>query len=181
VSGDASHICIGLKLVSLVDNTTGLPSINNADANTLVSQINTVWSQCDIGFQLENYQAIDPTTVGLDYGAESENELTDLRSQFSDNKTFLVVITGPWSGTTIAWTEEGGYGGPFGTIVEDQYGHNPYTVGHELGHYQGLYHVSDDTNLMNPYIGLNTSKLTSSQCATAQQTDTADWQPMLRH
>lgn len=181
MSGDSSHICIGLKLVSYVDNTTDTPTINSADALTLVQQINTVWSQCDIGFQLENYEAVDPTTVGLDYGAASESELTGIREQFADATRFLVVIAGPWTGTTIAWTEEGGYAAPFGTVVEDQYGHNPYTVGHELGHYQGLFHVSDDSNLMNPYIGLNTSELTSSQCQTAQQTDLADWQPMLRN
>ena len=178
VSSDPNHICIGLKFVAYQDGT-GIPTVNQADSQTLVEQISTIWAACNVGFQVDQYEAVDPTTVGLVYGSGSENDLTSIRSQYSDDSTFLVVITGPWTGSTIAWTELPG-GGPFGTIVDDQYGHNPMTVGHELGHYQGLLHVSDSTNLMNPYIGSNTSALTSSQCDSARATDLSDWQAMLR-
>jgi hypothetical protein len=178
VSSDANHICIGLKLVSYQDGN-GVTSLNRAQADTLVQGINNIWKTCNIAFQMEQYDSVDPTTVGLTYGGGSESELTAIRREFSDSSTFLVAIPGPWSGKTIAWTTMPG-GGPFGTIVEAQYGTNPMTVGHELGHYQGLYHISDYTNLMNPYIGSNTSALTSNQCDIARQTDQTDWQRMLR-
>jgi hypothetical protein len=172
-------MCLGLKLVAYVDNSTGIPTINEADTQTLVSQINSVWSKCNIAFQLEDYEAVDPTRYGLSYGSDSEYELNDIRERFSTNDTFFVAVTGPWYGSTIAWTSMPG-GGPFGTIVEQDYGHNAYTVGHELGHYMGLYHISNSTNLMNPYIGSNTSGLTQSQCDIARETNIEEWSAMRR-
>jgi hypothetical protein len=70
--------------------------------------------------------------------------------------------------------------GPFGVVVEEDYGHNAYTVGHEIGHYMGLYHYNSSTNLMNPYIGSNTSGLTQNQCDIARDTNTEEWGAMLR-
>jgi hypothetical protein len=179
VSTDANHMCIGLKLVTYKDSS-GTPTVNSAAAVTLVNGINKIWSACNIAFQMEQYDPVDPTTVGMSYGSGSENELTSIRQQYSDQTTMLVTVTGPWTGKTIAWTAMPG-GGPFGTIVDSQYGQNPMTVGHELGHYMGLYHISDSSNLMNPYIGSDTSALNTSQCNTARQTNTSYWQRMLRH
>jgi hypothetical protein len=178
VSSDPNRICLSLKIVSYQDSN-GATSINRADANTLVQQINNIWNTCNIAFELDQYESVDPTTVGLSYGGASESQLNSIRSQYSDSTSMLVAVPGPWTGRTIAWTSMPG-GGPFGTIVESQYGHNPMTVGHELGHYQGLYHISDSSNLMNPYIGSNTSALNTSQCNTARQTDQSDWQRMMR-
>jgi hypothetical protein len=180
VSTDPDRICLGLKLVSYVDRSTGKATIDETGARTLASQINDVWNHCDIGFQLEIYQAADPLDYGLDYGSASESELSSIRSEFKDPSRMLVVVTGPWTGSTIAWTNMPG-SSLLGTIVDQQYGHNPFTVGHELGHYQGLYHVSDNANLMNPYIGTNTSGLTTSQCNTARSTDQEYWAAMMRY
>ncbi|MGK5085236.1 matrixin family metalloprotease [Bdellovibrionota bacterium FG-1] len=178
VSSDPNHICLGLKLVSYMD-ALGVPTVNRADATSLVGEMNQIWSACNIAFQLDEYEAVDPTVSGLSYGSQSESELYDIRKIYGDAVTMLVTVTGPWVGKTIAWTTMPG-GGPFGTIVEAQYGHNPMTVGHELGHYQGLYHIKNSTNLMSPYIGSNTSGLTVSQCDIARQTDEQDWQAMMR-
>ncbi len=177
-SSDPNHLCIGLTLVSYIDSS-GTPVLSESAANTLVDGMNQIWNQCNIGFQLEGYQAVDPSTKGLSYAPNWQTEGTQIRSTFQTTNTFLVVAVGPFSNSTIAVTEMPG-GGPYGTIVDSIYATNPMTVGHELGHYMGLYHISDSTNLMNPYIGSNTSSLTASQCSTARSTDQADWVAMLR-
>ncbi len=178
ISSDPDHQCLGLKLVSYQDQF-GTPTLSRGDTDIMVGQMNTIWSTCNIGFQLEEYESVDPTVVGLSYGAASENELTSIRKEFSDRSTFLVAVTGPWTGRTIAWTVMPG-SGPFGTVVEKDYGRNAMTVGHELGHYMGLYHLSSSSNLMNAYIGSNTSGLTDSQCEIARQTNFSNWRSMLR-
>ncbi len=178
VSSDVNHICIGLKIVSYQDSA-GVPVITEADAITLVNGMNAVWSQCNIAYQLEVYQLVDPNTRGLTYSPNWQTESDKIRTTFADNVRFLVVAVGPWSSGTIAVTmmpESGIYG----TIVDQQYSHNALTVGHELGHYQGLYHLNNSSNLMSPYIGANTSGLQTNQCSIARSTDNTDWPLMLR-
>ncbi len=175
---DPSQICIALKLVSYTD-PSGKPTVDEFDSTGLVEKISEVWSPCHIAFQLERYEAIDPTKYGLSYGPASEKQLYSIRSEFAEAASMLVVVTGPWSGRTIAWTQMPG-AGPYGSVIEEQYGHNALTVGHELGHYQGLYHIKDYANLMNPYIGTDTAGLSASQCQIARETDLADWKEMLR-
>ena len=177
VSSDTTHICIGLKIVSYESN--GVPVLTEADAVTLVNGINTVWSQCNIGFQLEDFEIVDPTTLGLPYSPNWSTQTNAVREQFATKTQFLVAAVGPWNVSTIAVTMMPG-SGVYGTIVDQQYSHNPLTVGHELGHYQGLYHISDDTNLMTPYISTTAKILTTSQCTTARATDPADWSAMMR-
>ena len=178
VSSDTTHICIGLKIVAYED-TTGVPTLTEAEAITLVNGMNTVWAQCNVGFQLENFQMIDPTTLGLPYDPNWDTQTDAIRQQFASSTQFLVVAVGALSGSTIAVTRVP-YSYEYGTIVESAYAQNPLTVGHELGHYQGLEHVSDSTNLMNPYIGANTRTLTASQCTTAISTDSQYWNAMKR-
>jgi hypothetical protein len=158
----------------------GVPVLTQDQAITLLNGINTVWSQCNIGFQLEKFEAVDPTSVGLSFDTNWKSDGDQVRSTFNDGSSFLVVGVGSLTGRTIAVTEMPG-ADVYGTLVEQSYANNSLTVGHELGHYQGLYHVSDDQNLMNPYIGPDTETLTSSQCQTARATDYANWQAMMRN
>lgn len=181
VSSDPNFQCFGLKLVSYVKTSTGKPTVTQAEAGTLIQQVNDVWRTCKVGFQLEEYRAVDPTTLGLAYGAQSENQLTSIRREFSNSTTFLVAAVGPWSGGTIAWAVLPGGSGPFGLVVDEQYSKNPFTVGHELGHYMGLYHYSNYSNLMNPYIGSDTSDLTTNQCNIARETNEYYWKAMRRY
>jgi hypothetical protein len=178
VSSDTTHICIGLKIVAY-ESTAGVPTLTEAQAVTLVDGMNTIWSQCNVGFQLEVYQSINPATLGLPSDPNWDTQTDAIRDQFASNTQFLVVAVSALSGSTIAVTRVP-YSYEYGTIVEAAYATNPMTVGHELGHYQGLAHVSDSTNLMNPYIGADTRTLTASQCATSISTDSQYWAAMKR-
>jgi hypothetical protein len=178
VLSDPNHICIGLKIVSYVKN--GVSVLSQTDAIKLVEEISTVWGQCNIGFQLETYQAVDPSTKNLSYNSNWQNDGDTIRETFNDNSSFLVVTVGKLSGSTIGVTEMPD-AGIYGSLIEDAYANNPLTVGHELGHYQGLYHVNSNADLMYAYIGDHTATLTADQCATARQTDLSQWQTMIRH
>jgi hypothetical protein len=147
--------------------SNNVPDYTEAQAVSLLAGINRVWSQCNVGFQLEVFQTVDPTTLGLPYSPNWETQADAIREAFKDNSRFVVVGVGPWNVSTIAVSLMPG-SGLHGTIVDQQYANNPLTVGHELGHYQGLYHVSDTTNLMNPYIGTSAEILDASQCSSAR-------------
>jgi hypothetical protein len=178
-SNDPDFQCLALKIVSYED--PGKSSVlSKLEGETLVSELNKVWSPCKIGFQLEQYESINPITLGLQYDPNWRSQGSQVRSTFSDNQTLLLVATGKLTSSTIAVTQMPGYA-PFGTLVEDGFADNPLTVGHELGHYMGLYHFRNTSNLMNPYIGTNTQKLTSSQCEIARSTNAKNWAQMLRY
>jgi hypothetical protein len=177
-SADPNHICIGLKLISYEAN--GTPVLTETQAITLVEQMNTIWGQCNISYQLETFQRVDPSAFGLNYDSNWRSDGDTIRQTFNDSQTFLVVTVGKLSGPTIGVTQMPGFG-IYGSLIEDAYAQNAMTVGHELGHYQGLYHVSGSDNLMYAYIGAHTATLTADQCATARATDLADWKAMLRY
>lgn len=177
-SSDPEFQCIGLKMVSYLDDL-GASVISEADTKLMIQEMNSVWNACKIGFQLENYVAVNPTTVGLKYDPYWQSEGSSVRAAFSDSQTFLVVAVGALSSSTIAVTQMP-YSSPYGTLVEKSYARNALTVGHELGHYMGLYHYRDSSNLMNPYIGSDTRALTTSQCATARSSNTQYWPNMMR-
>ena len=178
VSTDSNHMCIGVKVVAYKDSNGN--AVTQAQSDTLMQGINALWATCNIGFQVEEYDAVDPSQYGLSYGASSENELTQIRQTFSNNTTFLLAMTGAWNTSTIAWTEMPG-AAPYGAVVDADYSKDAVTVGHELGHYMGLDHDPNVGNLMY-YIAYSTDKtITSAQCDQARQTNQAYWQAMMRH
>jgi hypothetical protein len=176
-SSDPQFHCLAVKLVAYQDGDRA-PVVTQAQAITLMDSINRIWAPCKIGFQVEQYVPIDPSSVGLSYDY-SESELSSIRRKFQEKSSFLVALVGPWYGKTIAWTSMPG-SSLLGTIVEQQYSNNAFTVGHEIGHYMGLYHIKNSSNLMNPYIGTNTSGLYDSQCETARSTNMDYWTAMMR-
>lgn len=178
-NSSGTQLCLGLKVVSYF-NSSNQAVISEVAAVQLVRDINSVWSQCNIAFQLEKYSLVNPNDYGLDFNPNWTSQASQIRKTFEDGNRMVVIAVGQLSGSTIAVTEMPGGSAPYGVLVEQDYAKNAYTVGHELGHYLGLYHISNSSNLMNAYIGSNTKGLTESQCTTAWDTETSFWKQMLR-
>ena len=171
--------CLALKIVAYQLPSQD-PTLTQIQAEAVVVGINRVWKPCGLGFSLERFEVVDPGAFKLNYSPDWRSESEQIRTLFRDDTRFLVVAVGPWSQATIAVTQMPGVG-PYGVLVEKDYASNPLTVGHELGHYMGLYHYRDTSNLMNPYIGSSTEGLTSGQCGIAPNTNQKTWPAMFRN
>lgn len=190
-SGDSTHVCLALRYLAF-NSSTGDPSVTEDEAITNVRGINTLWQQCDVGFEIAEYDAIDPTDYGIAYSIANYTDLETIRNDFNTINTLLVVTTGTWdrsgtlgisggNGSANAWTSLPG-GAPYGAILEYPIYNDFYVIAHELGHYLNLVHVADTSDLMNPVIYSGTStQLTAAQCQTARSTATSYWQQALRH
>src|SRR5262249_3291703 len=57
-SDDPNQICLGIKYVVYKDGTNA-PVIDQQAAATNIQTINRIWSKCNIGFQIDQFQVID--------------------------------------------------------------------------------------------------------------------------
>ena len=181
----SDRICLGVKLVTYQDSM-GQPVINSSEAAANQRGINQVWNQCNIGFQIEDYQAVDPNTYGLRYNTAENFELDGIRRNFNDDSNLLVVVTGAWDRTgslgatgANAWTAMPGES-LLGVVLESSVGTFANIIAHELGHYLGLGHESDASDLMNPIIYDSSTTLSQYQCSSARSTAMSYWQRMIR-
>lgn len=174
-----TQYCIGLKYVAFQDSS-GDSSAPQATAVSNISQINQIWKTCSVNFQLEAYQSVNPTTENLSANGDSDEDMNAQRAAFVDNTHFLVVsLYGTVGGGADAWTEEAGSGSPYGTILDYNVVTYIPVIAHEMGHYMGLEHVTDSTNLMYPSPYPNPT-LTPDQCSTVTSTIQSEWTAMLR-
>ncbi len=178
VTSDPDHLCIGIKAVVYRDSA-GTLAVSEAEVGGMINRVNALWSQCNIGFQVESFDAVNPGDYGLSYGTQSQSETAAIRKTFNDGRTFLVGFTGAWDTNTIAWTELPG-GAPYGAIISADFATNEVCVGHELGHYMGLDHTSSASNLLYPVVYSTARGLSASQCASARETNLSYWADMLR-
>lgn len=182
-SSDPNQICLGLKYVVYEDNSA-VPVVTSDQALSNIDEMNSVWSQCNIAFQVDDFVSVKPSTLGLNYNTSTSGELSTIRQKLADSEKLVVVTTGTWSGTlgsgsANAWTAMPG-SGLYGAILEATVGDYPNIIAHELGHYLNLGHASDASNLMNPVIYSTSTAITSSQCNGARAAVSAYWQAMKR-
>ena len=177
-TSDPNHLCLGIKFVSFTD-TSEHAVADAARAITNMRTTNAIWQQCNIAFQIDEYTAVNPVNAGLDYGAASANETDQIRKAYGPPDELLLVYTGPWGTVKNAWTQMPG-AGIYGAVVEASVVSSPEIQAHELGHYLGLDHMNDMTNLMNAVIYPAPAMLTAAQCQTARAVAQSDWRLMLR-
>jgi hypothetical protein len=179
------RLCVALKYVAYADEA-GKPVVSQAQAIDNVAKINGAWDQCGISFQIDQYEAIDPADYGLTFATANQSELDSIRQALMSNDKLLIVTTGKWNragslGSTgaNAWTTMPG-DNIDGAVLESSVSAFPLIIAHEIGHYLSLGHVNDPSDLMNPVIHTNSSKLTASQCAAARDAIHTYWKPMKR-
>ncbi len=182
-SSDSSHMCLALKYV-VYKNPAGSDVVGSATALSNLATINSIWSQCNISFQIDEFVEVNPTDYGLNYNTPTQGELDSIRSAFVDKRTLLVATTGAWSGSlgagaANAWTTLPG-GGNYGVVLEGPVGNFAPIIAHELGHYLNLDHVSDGSDVMNPIISSSSTGLRASQCSAARSAVSYYWTAMLR-
>lgn len=176
--GNSRH-CVALKYVAF-HGTDG------EDPTPALEGINSIWAQCGILFQVDEYWVIDPTEHALRYDTADYEELDEIRTQFKDDRTLLVVATGTWnrSGSlgdswANAWTYMPGHRN-HGVVMEREAANFAGIVAHELGHYLGLDHWDESVNVMHPVIYERSKRLTRKQCETAKVAIEEHWLATLR-
>jgi hypothetical protein len=184
-SSDPNKMCVALKYVAYLDST-GTPTVTQAQAISNVSAMNEIYAQCNIAFQIDEYKAVDAASLGLTYQTANLSELDKIRAALENETTLLIVTTGTWnrSGTlgntgANAWTNMPG-GDVFGAILERPVATYSNIVAHEIGHYLNLDHVSSTSDLMSPIIYDYSTTLTSSQCSTMRSAVNYFWPKMKR-
>jgi hypothetical protein len=180
------RLCLGVKIIAFADPVSGRATLSPDNAVSDLRRVNSLWSQCGIGFQIDRYDVINPTTQNIAFAIANNEELTEIRSSFATDQSLLIVSTGRWNrkgslGQTAAnaWTAMPG-SAPYGAIVEQPVITAPNIIAHELGHYLSLPHVSDATDLMNPVIYTTSALLTANQCDQARDTVARYWSKMMR-
>lgn len=182
-SNDPDKICLSLKYVVYKDSQ-GAPVADDAQILANLSEINDIWSQCGIGFEIGERLQADPADYGLLYNTSSMGELTTIRDKLNDGNTLLVVSTGTWAGSlgagsANAWAAMPG-GGPYGVVLEAPVADTGNLVAHELGHYLNLDHYGDTSDVMNPVIYSSSRALTTAQCTAARDASVYYWAKMMR-
>ncbi|MFL5814285.1 MAG: matrixin family metalloprotease [Bdellovibrionia bacterium] len=169
---NSDTITMAVRVVGL-QNSAGKTTLTQDSATKLLSDVSQSYAKagCNIQFKLESFTAVNPKDKGLEYNTSTMAELDKYRAAFDDGKSMLIVDTGAWDSSmhpANAWTAMPGetkMGAVFESSVADFY----QIVGHELGHYLGLDHVDDSSNMMNPVIDDYSVKITPDQCNGMRQ------------
>jgi hypothetical protein len=172
--------------LTVYEDSNGIPTLDEAGAIADLLEVNQLWSQCNIGFQIENYNVVRAEDQNLNYQPANLSELNTIRNAFDNNSSLLIVITGAWNRTGTlgssganAWANMPG-SGIYGVVMEKPVATYPNIMAHELGHYLNLDHTSNASNLMNPVIYSTSTQLSTSQCQAARSAVNYYWGAMKR-
>lgn len=182
-SSDPKKICLSLRYV-VYENSKAEPVVSKTVALENLKGINSIWSQCNIAFEIGEYLAVNPTDRGLSYNTPTYGELDDIRNEFESSSKLVVVTTGTWSGSlgsgaANAWTQMPG-GGLYGVVLEAPVGDYANIIAHELGHYLNLDHAGSTSNVMSAVIYDSSTGLSTSQCSAARSAAQYYWKAMYR-
>ncbi len=181
-------ITIALRYLEFRNPKDGKTATDAPGANAMVTKMNAIWSQCGLGFRLEEYEAIDPQQYGARFHPTSYAELDRLRVA-TENKRYLTMIgTGSWNRKGDLGNSGSNCYSSFpadaadGIVCEARVATNATLHAHEVGHWFNLKHTNDpnsdgvaDTNgsnsehdLMNHLVASANTVLTPGQCARAR-------------
>ena len=165
-----------MRYVSLKQNTGDTKAPTQGDAQSLMTNMSEVWSQCNVKFVLDDYQAPVAADVNLRYNPADQSDLDTMRTAYDDGKHAVFVATGKWNRSGGDLGNDGSNGwstipgmSPSGTVVEAPVNTNTLLISHEAGHlFGGLMHVTGSSQLMNHFVSPQTTSLSSSECKEAR-------------
>jgi hypothetical protein len=172
VQTDPSSVTLALKVVEFV--RPGVEQVYSREKlRKLVNELNSIYSSCQIDFQVEQHHSVKPEEFGLPFHLSSVERMREVRRPFDDPRYLVVINTGSWDhkkmGAPNAWTAMPGEN-PSGAVLESSVSTFAGIVAHEIGHYLSLSHIKNAFNLMNPIIYAHSSGLTPDQCKNMRST-----------
>lgn len=181
----AKSLFVAVKYVTYLD-FNGNPVAPYLIARKNMDYLNVNFSQCNIGFKLEQFVATKPTNQQLVFSPSQNEELNTIRRSFQSERELVLITTGKWNrrgslgeSTANAWTNLPGEG-LYGIVMESVVSGYSQIIAHEIGHYFNLHHVNDSTNPMNPIIYENSVKFYPSQCNEMRFIIQNYWKKMIR-
>lgn len=183
--GKTKPVALAIKYVTYIDSS-GNPVVPYFLAIKNIDYLNSNFSQCKIGFNLEQFVATKPINEQLVFSPSQNEELDRIRKSFQSENELVLVTTGKWNregslgeSTANAWTNLPGEG-LYGIVMESVVSSYSQIIVHEIGHYFNLHHVNDSTNAMNPIIYVNSVKFYPSQCNEMRFIIQNYWKRMIR-
>ncbi|MEW6057390.1 MAG: hypothetical protein AB1540_12330 [Bdellovibrionota bacterium] len=167
--GSVAPLEVKVKFV-VFENSDAIPPVPSVhQVSKALRVMSKLWARCGISFSLGSYEQIKPEAFGLSYHPKNHSDLRKIRKSFRQSSSALYVATGRWDRAGDLGEDKSNAfssvadGGPDGVVFENHV--RPYLLAHEFGHLSGgLDDVSQEFNLMNHVVGVDTDQLDSSQC-----------------
>lgn len=174
VAKSSDYLKVAVKYVSY-RSANGTVVADEQSVRDMTIKLSEVWAQCNIGFELTQYEVVEPATLNLPFNPGSYSEIDKARMKFQDDTHILLMGTGTWNrsdGTLASANCYSSFPGDQaeGVICEQSAAVNSTLLAHEVGHWFYLTHTTTGTNLMEPLVGSGDSAITAAQCELARRT-----------
>ncbi len=176
--GGADVITLAARYVAVREDDSDNSVPTHDDAQTLMTNVSAVWSQCNVRFILDEYLSPVADGTKLLFNPANQSELDALRAAYDDGTHIVYIATGKWNRKGGDLGNDGSNGwstvpgmNPQGTVIEARVAKNTLLVSHETGHlFGGLLHVNGSDQLMNHFVTPQTTRLSQSECKDARAT-----------